>query len=102
MTHSPLASLVDAQPLRTADIPGNPSVPTRHRWVLDGVLAPSGQRVRLQAHRIGGRLYVTPEAVARFIHELSTAESAESAVESPDEIQRRSNEARRALDSLGI
>jgi hypothetical protein len=65
------AKLTGAVPLATATIPGNPSRATRHRWHLEGVLDANGHRIRLQCMKVGGRLYVTPEAVDRFIVALS-------------------------------
>src|SRR5262245_24463868 len=36
------------------------------RWVLEGVRLPSGERVRLEAIRLGGRWLTSKEALQRF------------------------------------
>lgn len=99
MSTATLNSLRNAEPLRTIVIPGDPSIPTRHRWHLTGVRTPSGDRVRLQAWRCGGKLMTTPEAVAAFIDALSGDHAPAS--ESHDDAVRRGREAGRALEALG-
>ncbi|MDX1968995.1 MAG: DUF1580 domain-containing protein [Planctomycetaceae bacterium] len=91
-------SLKSARPLRSIEIPGDPSIPTRHRWALTGIVAPDGHRVRLQTWRVGGKLMTTPEAVERFILALS---GDAPAVEADDAIARRGEQAARALEKLG-
>jgi hypothetical protein len=98
MSTATLNSLRNAEPLRSIAIPGDPSIPTRHRWALTGVRAPSGERVRLQAWRAGGKLLTTPEAVERFILALSGDAPAS---EADDAVIRRGREAGRALEALG-
>jgi hypothetical protein len=41
------------------------------RWVLDGIDAPSGGRVRLEAARLGGRWVTSREALQRFAERLT-------------------------------
>lgn len=36
------------------------------RWITEGILAPDGTRVRLEASRLGGRWLTTFEAIERF------------------------------------
>ena len=93
-----LETLADATPLRSIRIPGNPSNPTRTRWVLTGVLNSRGERVKLEAFKIGGRLYCTPLAVDQFLARLN-CDHVDS--ESDESVQRRGREAGAALESLG-
>lgn len=93
--------LENAEPLSTIRIPGNPSLPTRHRWRLQGVLDANAKRIRLECWKIGGRLVTTPEAVDRFIVALSAdADAVEH--ESESDVARRNRETRRALEAIGI
>ena len=98
MSAATLVQLKNAEPLRKISIPGAPSNQTRHRWALSGVLAPNGQRVKLQTWKIGGRLVTTPEAVESFILALS---GDAPAAEADDAVSRRGREAGRALEALG-
>jgi hypothetical protein len=43
-----------------------PSVVTLRRWAREGVLGRSGQRVKLETFRDGGRVYVRLDAIQVF------------------------------------
>jgi hypothetical protein len=50
---------------------GSPISPaTSYRWIGKGILAKDGQRVRLEAVRLGRELVTTEAAVQRFLDEL--------------------------------
>lgn len=54
---------------------GRPVHPTTlMRWVIDGVTAPGGRRVKLAAVRVGSRWLTTRAAVAEFIQAQQPAE----------------------------
>jgi hypothetical protein len=41
------------------------------RWIINGATAPSGERVRLEAARVGGRWITSREALLRFAEALT-------------------------------
>jgi hypothetical protein len=43
------------------------------RWILDGSKGPNGERVKLEAVRIGGRWMTTRSALQRFVERLTPA-----------------------------
>lgn len=92
------AELKNGKPLKRIEIPGNPSNPTRTRWVLNGVLDGSGNRVKLQAWKVGGRLYTSDAAVERFLQRLNADAPAS---EADDAAERIGTQAGAALQSLG-
>lgn len=55
--------------------PGRPSVNCVWRWCRKGVLARSGERVRLQHVRIGGKLYTTADWLSQFGQALAAADA---------------------------
>ena len=55
--------------------PGRPSINCIWRWCRKGVLARSGQRIRLQHVRIGGKLYTTADWLAQFGQSLAEADA---------------------------
>lgn len=55
--------------------PGRPSINCLWRWARKGVLARSGQRVRLQHLRIGGKIFTTEEWVRHFGQALAEADA---------------------------
>lgn len=103
-----LASLSDALPLTKAlrDFfpPGRTGnavhLSTALRWIHKGVMAPNGERVRLDAVRIGGQTYITPQAAEKFIAALN-ADSPAAKEDRNADFARRAKEASRALESLG-
>jgi transposase-like protein len=56
---------IAAQARRIGVAPG-----TLARWIDRGVLDPEGQRVRLEAIRLPGRVVVTDQAMERFLQAL--------------------------------
>jgi hypothetical protein len=54
--------------------PGRPSINCIWRWCRKGVLARSGQRIRLQHVRIGGKLFTTATWVTQFGLALAEAD----------------------------
>lgn len=50
-------------------LPGRPHVSTLHRWTTKGV-----RGVKLETTRVGSRVYVTQEAIERFLAELNTSD----------------------------
>lgn len=96
-------NLKNAEPLHSIAIPGNPSLATRHRWRLSGVLAKNGRRVKLECWRVGGKLLTTSEAIDRFIVALSASPDDAPAEDCPTgaERRRRAHEAAAALEEMG-
>ena len=52
-------------------VPPRPQGPvhfnTVHRWIKDGIITPSGERVYLEAVRLGGRWLIARQALKAFI-----------------------------------
>jgi len=73
------------------------------RWVLDGVRLPSGEAVRLEAIRMGGRWLTSVEALERFAAR-QTPRLAEgiSSPRTPTARDRASRRAGKNLERLGI
>jgi hypothetical protein len=75
------------------------------RWVTAGARSPSGERVRLEAVRLGGRWMTSREALQRFAERLTprldTAEST-ATLRTPGQRQHAAEQAVRELDKLGI
>jgi len=55
--------------------PSRPSVNCIWRWCRKGVLARSGERIRLQHVRIGGKLYTTADWLSQFGQTLAQADA---------------------------
>jgi hypothetical protein len=75
------------------------------RWILKGARAPSGERVRLDAVRLGGRWLTSREALQRFAEALTPAldESGPAAtVRTPTKRERAAERAARELERVGI
>jgi hypothetical protein len=76
------------------------------RWVLRGARAPSGDRVRLEAIRLGGRWVTSHEAIQRFAERLTPsldgADTEVSWPRTPARRQRASERAAKKLDRIGI
>ena len=95
---------------RIAELPavilGHPSVQSIWRWILLGILAADGKRVKLASVKVGGRRLVSRSAIDEFIAAinkerggLSDAQAAGSATK--DESAIRAKQAGHALDGLG-
>jgi hypothetical protein len=75
------------------------------RWVLRGARSPSGELVRLEAVRLGGRWVTSREALQRFTEQLTPnldAGRATPTPRTPGHRQRASERAGRQLERLGI
>lgn len=55
--------------------PGRPSVSCIWRWCRKGVLARSGERVRLQHVRVGGKVLTRAEWIESFMMQLAAADT---------------------------
>jgi hypothetical protein len=74
------------------------------RWIVTGVKLPSGERLRLEAVRIGGRWLTSVEALQRFAAR-QTPEALDEPAPLPrsvDERQRASEAAAKALEAMGV
>lgn len=56
--------------------PGRPSTNCMWRWCRRGVLARTGQRVRLQHIRVGGKIFTTPAWLEEFGRRLADTDAA--------------------------
>lgn len=83
-------------------VPGRPHTSTLWRWCRRGVLARSGERIRLKHIRLGARVFTTREALDEFGRALADADAAYFA----DDNSRRAREPdiestrRAALDAV--
>lgn len=80
------------------------SVSCALRWVLDGVRLRSGEVVRLEALRLGGRWITSVEALERFAARQTPVldTERERPIRTPAARQRASARAARKLDESGI
>jgi hypothetical protein len=74
------------------------------RWVLDGVRLRSGDIVRLEAVRLGGRWITSVEALERFADRLTPrlSDASVSAPPTPGQRRRAAAAAEQELDQLGL
>jgi hypothetical protein len=73
------------------------------RWVLVGSRGPDGQRVRLEAIRIGGRWCTSKEALQRFGEALTPAVGdASPTPRTPTSRQKASEKAAKQLEKMGV
>lgn len=76
------------------------------RWILDGTKTSSGERVRLEALRLGGRWVTSREALQRFAEALTPSFDTPTAIPStsrtPGRRQRASDHAAAELEKIGI
>jgi hypothetical protein len=74
------------------------------RWVLTGATGPSGERVRLEGVRLGGRWVTSREALQRFAERLTPAmpDTLPPTPRTPTARQRASDRAAEELDRIGI
>jgi hypothetical protein len=72
------------------------------RWIVDGVLGPDGQRVRLEAVRVGGRWLTSVAALERFALAQTPQFKDAGQVRTPGQRQRASERAARELKKVGI
>lgn len=80
-----------------------PQFTTLWRWIRDGLKAPDGHLVKLEAIRIGCKWMTSREALARFFQRLTPAEQvAPPSVRSPSARNRDAERAGQALAKKGI
>jgi hypothetical protein len=74
------------------------------RWVLDGAKSPSGEVVRLEACRLGGRWITSREALQRFTERLTpgTGDAPMVPVRTARQRRRAAEKAEQQLRALGI
>jgi Protein of unknown function (DUF1580) len=89
-------------PLR-AGRPVHPATLTR--WIDKGIIGPGGQRVKLEALRVGASWVTSTEAIQRFCDALSVRPDGNAAappVRTPGQRQRASEAAAKQLELAGI
>ena len=74
------------------------------RWVLKGAKSPSGELVRLEAIRLGGRWLTSREALQRFAERLTPSLDSEPppAPRTANQRRRASEVAARELEKMGV
>jgi len=74
------------------------------RWIFKGVPGPDGQRVRLEAIRLGGRWGTSPAALQRFAEATTPKLNGDDqpAPRSPTARQRASERAAAVLEAQGL
>ena len=74
------------------------------RWILTGARGPSGERVRLEAVRLGSRWITSQEALQRFAERLTPRLDAadQPTPRGPAKRHRDSDRAAEQLDELGL
>jgi hypothetical protein len=75
------------------------------RWVLQGVKLPDGQRLHLEAIRVGGKWVTSVEALERFALAQTPALDCETKLSpsrTPGQRRRRTEAAEKELKKLGI
>jgi hypothetical protein len=74
------------------------------RWVLHGAKAPSGETVRLEALRLGGRWITSREALQRFAEALTPQTRGEpsSPIRTPKQRRRAAKRAGQEVEEMGI
>jgi hypothetical protein len=79
------------------------SFSTVWRWVLKGCQGPDGQRVRLEAVRLGGKWLTTDQAVQDFSDRLTPQfDDQPAAPRTPGKRERASRRAGAALERMGV
>jgi hypothetical protein len=75
------------------------------RWIMTGSRGPTGERVRLEAVRLGGRWMTSREALQRFAERLTPQSSdvpPSQAARTLTQCQRAAERAGQELERLGI
>lgn len=80
-------------------VPGRPHRATITRWINTGIVGPSGERVRLRSTRVGGRVMVHVDDLARFLDRCNAPREDD---ETPADVTRRGREAGQALEAMGF
>ena len=58
---------------------------TAWRWALRGIIAPGGERVRLETVRVGGRRVATEISLQTFLERINISEEAQTAIRTPNQ-----------------
>jgi hypothetical protein len=99
-------TLNQVRPILPSARKGKPATRSRLvRWILDGVTAPDGRRVRLEAVRLAGKWVTTPQAIARFAAAQTPRLGSDDAVPAPRPAAhcgRPSEHVGHQLDALGL
>lgn len=99
----PLIRLTEAARLAG---PGRGNRPTHLstilRWILDGVRTASGERVKLEAVRVGSAWKTTAHAMQRFLAALTPSTNSPSVPRTPTARTRENKRAERRLATAGI
>jgi hypothetical protein len=74
------------------------------RWVLDGVLVPGGERVKLEAARLAGKWVTSKAAIRRFVEAQTPSRSSDPrpTQRTPAARRRASEQAAAELEKAGI
>jgi hypothetical protein len=74
------------------------------RWIVDGVVGPNGERIRLEATRLAGRWLTTPGAITRFLVAQTPQLDGEPTptLRTPSARARAADRAAKELDRIGI
>jgi hypothetical protein len=73
------------------------------RWVLDGSLGPDGERIRLEALRLGNRYITSREALQRFALRLTPPEKKPTRKpRTPKQARTACEQASRELEEMGV
>jgi len=105
---APAGLTVPRRPCRPSAAPRAPGRPASLscmlRWVLDGARGPSGERVRLEAARLGGRWVTSLEALRRFSERLTPSVGGDdpAAPRSAASRRRASEQAAVEPDKIGL
>jgi hypothetical protein len=77
---------------------------TVFRWILRGAKSPTGERIRLQAVRLGGKWVTSRESLKRFTEALTPRleDSPSPIIRTEGQRTRASEKAAKELDALGI
>ncbi|HYV37592.1 MAG TPA: DUF1580 domain-containing protein [Gemmataceae bacterium] len=99
-----LLSLTDARRLLPAGRNGSAvHLSCILRWILTGAKAPGGDRIRLDAARVGGRWLTSREALQRFAEALTPSlDDKAPRARTPRQRERSAARAAKELESHGI
>lgn len=75
-------------------------ISTLLRWILSGAKAPDGERIRLEAVRMGGRWLTSREALQRFAERLTPHVGDSPEIAAPRTSSRQQRGAERAGEKL--
>jgi hypothetical protein len=88
------------EPLPRGRNGAKPTLSCLFRWILNGVNGPTGDRVRLEAVRLGNRWITSREAIQRFAERLTPRLDESQPIRSPRTPTQRSRAAEQAAKEL--